>query len=319
VIIRAGPGANDAGISCFSDYILIDTPQLNIALPSSGADKVLTCLDGDGAAEWRDLPPAAIQSRIQDLNGAVVECVTGDVAITTLATGQVKIGASGVATSKITLESAALQVSIPSVGADKVLTSIDGVGTAEWRPIPAIQTADQIQNFNQSVDVVCGPTELFMTAGQAGVGFALTCTGVVGARGSARWLPVLGLGPTFGGLANQATLRNTLQINGNMGTTISNVITGPGAIYIAPEVMTLTAVQYDCVSSNTTTVWSIYKNGALIATFSPSAASPQRGNKSLALALGVGLFFVGESASVKWTAGTQPNGSLVTLYFRSGT
>jgi hypothetical protein len=155
VIIRGGPGANDASITCFSDNILIETPQLNIALPSNGADKVLTCLDGDGAAEWRDVPPAAIPTRIQDLNGAVVECVTGDVAISTSAAGQVKIGASGVATSKITLESAALQVSIPSVGADKVLTSIDGVGTAEWRDPAPVVVASRIQDPPGTAVVEC--------------------------------------------------------------------------------------------------------------------------------------------------------------------
>jgi len=287
---------------------------LQLILPTSGIDKVLTCLDNNGLSQWRDPAPAPIPSRIQDPpGGAVVECVSGNVSVITPASGQVTIGASAVATSKITLESVALQVSIPSVGTNKVLTSIDGVGNAEWRAIPVVTAPDRIRNAAGTVEVLCSSSDLFVTAGPTFPGYVLTSTAT---SGICQWQSVLGISVTLGGLANQVTLRNTLQINGNMGTTISNNNNGPGACYITPRPMTLAAIQYDLVSSTTSTVFTIYRNTAVIGTFSPSLGSPLRGDQPFVPVAGQsGVMSQGAFVSVKWTAGTQPNGSLVTLYF----
>jgi hypothetical protein len=149
------PGNVSSRVWCDSDNIYIQ-PEIGLLLDldSNVPGKVLTCIDVDGTAGWQDPAPAAIASRIQDLGGAVVECVTGDVAISTPASGKVTIGASAVATSKIQLESVELQVSIPSVGANKVLTSIDTIGTAEWRdPAPVI--ASRIQDTPGIAVVEC--------------------------------------------------------------------------------------------------------------------------------------------------------------------
>jgi hypothetical protein len=308
------PGDTSSRVWCDSDNIYIQPGiGLQLDLDSNVPGKVLTCIDVNGTAGWQDPAPAAIPSRIQDLGGAVVECVTGNVAISTPASGQVTIGASAVATSKITLESAALQVSIPSVGINNVLTSIDAVGNAEWRPIPAVTAPDRIRNAAGTVEVLCSSSDLFVMAGPTFPGYVLTSTAT---SGICQWQSVLGISVTLGGLANQSTLRNTLQINGNMGTTISNNNNGPGACYITPRPMTLVAIQYDLVSSTTSTVFTIYRNTAVIGTFSPSVGSPLRGNQPFVPVVGgSGSMSQGAFVSVKWTAGTQPNGSLVTLYF----
>ena len=308
------PGNVSSRVWCDSDNIYIQ-PEigLQLDLDSNVPGKVLTCIDVDGTAAWQDPAPAAIPSRIQDLGGAVVECVAGNVAIITPASGQVTIGASAVATSKITLESAALQVSIPSVGTNKVLTSIDAVGNAEWRSIPVVTAPDRIRNAAGTVEVLCSSSDLFVMAGPTFPGYVLTSTAT---SGICQWQSVLGISATLGGLANQVTLRNTLQINGNMGTAISNNNNGPGACYITPRPMTLVAIQYDLVSSTTSTVFTIYRNTGVIGTFSPSLGSPLRGNQPFVPVAGQsGVMSQGAFVSVKWTAGTQPNGSLVTLYF----
>jgi hypothetical protein len=311
---------SNSAVECDVDNIYIEPgTDLMINLPSgNGADKVLTCVDDDGFVEWRDPAPAAIPSRIQDLDGAVVECVSGNIDIIPTASKQVTIGASAVATSKITLQSAALQVSIPSVGINNVLTSIDAVGNAEWRPIPAVTAPDRITNTSGTMQVICNNTNtLVVKAGTDPIntpapGRVLTC---VDNLGTCDWRVTLGFTAVFGGLANNLVLRQVLKFNGNSATTLSNNTNDVGATFVAPQRCYIRNMTYDMSAGDSTTAFTIAKNLTNICVFNPIGLVGRRGTYAFIPLSGQTSFLTdGDAVGVRWSGGTAPNNCVISLY-----
>jgi len=314
------PSNGNSGVECDVDNIFIEPgTDLMINLPSgNGADKVLTCVDDDGYVEWRDPAPAAIPSRIQDLAGAVVECISGNVDVIPAASKQVTIGASTVATSKITLQSAVLQVAIPSVGTNNVLTSIDAIGTAEWRSLPAVIAPDRITNTSGIIQVVCDNTDtLVVKAGTSGIntpfpGRVLTCVDVAG---TCDWRATLGFTAVFGGLANNLTLRKVLKFNGNSASVLGSNISDVGAVFVPPTRCYISLMTFDCTAGNNTTEFTISNNLNDICRFNPIGVLGLRGTYAFIPLPGQTSFLTeGDAVGVRWSAGTAPSNCVISLY-----
>ena len=306
------PADANSSVLCLNNNIYIQpTADLQLLLPSSGTNKVLTCVDDDGVAEWRDPAPAAIPSRIQDLGGAVVECISGNIDVIPAASKQVTIGVSAVATSKITLQSAALQVSIPSVGTNKVLTSVDATGNAEWRSLPAVIAPDRITNASGSIQVVCNSNDtLQITVPTPIPGRVLSC---MDGTGLCQWQPTLGFTAVFGGLANNLTLRSTLQFNGNSTTSLTSITVGSnGSGFVVPVACVVHRYTFDMTAGSATTEFQAYKNAVSFSTFLPQTLG-RRGVRPLPPLQTA--FAPGDLINIRWTAGTAPDNTVIALYF----
>jgi hypothetical protein len=117
----------------------------------------------------------------------------------------------------------------------------------------------------------------------------------------------LGLTVTFGG--SISLLNNFFRYDATYLATVSTVVSEVGNVFVVPtSTATLSSMSWDTTTGTATTVLSVFKNGVSISNITLTAARGALTGLNMA-------FAIGDTIQLRFTAGTIPGNSTVTMYF----